>query len=109
MNKEEILKMSQQENNGRLDERELAATEKASKTGMIVGAFVCMVLIIVSELVFDMPEFALVGWLVYWVMQGSRNIVLFYHLRTKIKLIYGIIGIAFAVLFAVTWIVKVAI
>lgn len=106
MNKDEILKMSRQENKGKLDERELAALGKASRVGMLVGAFLCVALILVSEFVLNMPELALVGWMVYFAMQGSSNIVLFKYLKTHSKLIYGIIEIGFAVAFAVAIVFK---
>lgn len=106
MNKDEILKISQQENKGKLDERELAAFGKASRVGMLVGGLLCVALILVSEFVLNMPELALVGWMVYFAMQGSSNIVLFKYLKTPSKLIYGIIEIAFAVTFAVAIVFK---
>ena len=106
MNKDEILKKSQQENKGKLDERELAAFGKASRVGMLVGGLLCVALILVSEFVLNMPELALVGWMVYFAMQGSSNIVLFKYLKTPSKLIYGIIEIAFAVTFAVAIVFK---
>ena len=106
MNKDEILKISQQENKGKLDERELAAFGKASRVGMLVGGLLCVALILVSEFVLNMPELALVGWMVYFAMQGSSNIVLFKYLKTPFKLIYGIIEIALAVTFAVAIVFK---
>lgn len=106
MNKEEILKMSQQENKGKLDERELEAFGKASRVGMLVGALLCVALILVSEFVLNMPELALAGWMVYFAMHGSSNIVLYKHLKTHSKLIYGVVEIAFAVTFAVAIVFK---
>lgn len=106
MNKDEILKISQQENKGKLDERELAVFGKASRVGMLVGGLLCVALILVSEFVLNMPELALVGWMVYFAMQGSSNIILFKYLKTPSKLIYGIIEIAFAVAFAVAIVFK---
>ncbi|MEE1279333.1 MAG: DUF6442 family protein [Oscillospiraceae bacterium] len=106
MNKEEILKMSQQENKGKLDEREIAALGKASRIGMLVGALLCVVLILAGEFLLNMPELGLVGWIVYFAMQGSSNVVLYKHLKTRGKLIYGIIELAFAVAFAVAIVFK---
>lgn len=106
MNKEDILKMSQRENKGKLDERELAAFGKASRVGMLVGAFLCVILILVSEFVLNKPELSLVGWMVYFAMQGSSNIVLFKYLKTRSKLVYGIIEIGFAVAFVIALVVK---
>ena len=100
MNKEEILKKSQQENKGKLDEREMQAFGKASRIGMLVGGLLCVALVLISEFILNMPELALVGWMVYFAMQGSSNIVLFKHLKTRSKLIYGIAELVFAVAFA---------
>ena len=106
MNKEDVLKLSQQENKGKLDERELAAFGQASRVGMFVGALLCVVLILVSEFVLDKPEFSFVGWLVYFGMRGSSNIVMFKYLKIRSKLIYGIIEIVCAIVFAVALVVK---
>ena len=44
MNKDEILKMSREENEGKHDEREMMAYGTASRVGMLVGAIICAVL-----------------------------------------------------------------
>ena len=106
MNKEEILKMSQQENKGKLDEREQAAFGKASRVGMLVGALLCVVLVLVSEFILKKPELALAGWMVYFAMQGSSNIILYTQLKNRSKLIYGIIETIFAIAFAVAVVFK---
>lgn len=106
MNKDEILKMSREENEGRHDEREMIVYGAASRVGMLVGAIICAVLVFASEVLFHIPEIGLVGWLVYFAMQGSGNIVLYKHLKNYRNLIWGIIEIAFAVVFAVALIIK---
>lgn len=106
MNKDEILKMSQRENKGKFDERELDAFGKASRVGMLVGALLCVVLAFVSDVVFDMHELALAGWMLYFAMEASNNIVLFRYLKKRSNLIYGIIGILIAVVFAVAIVFK---
>lgn len=52
MNKDEVLKMSREENEGRHDEREIIAFGTASRAGMLVGALVCVLLVFASELLF---------------------------------------------------------
>ena len=106
MNKDEILKMSREENDGRHDEREMMAYGTASRVGMLVGAIICAVLVFASELLFHIPEIGLVGWLVYFAMQGSGNIVLFEKLKSRRNLIWGIIEIVFAVAFAVALVIR---
>ena len=100
MNKDEILKMSQQENKGKPDELEVAAFGKASRVGMLVGALLCVVFVLVGTLVLDMPELAFASWTVYFSILGSNSIVMYKHLKTRSKLICGIVDIAFAVLYA---------
>lgn len=106
MNKDEILKRSRQENEGKHDECEIAAYGTASRVGMLVGAFVCVALILTSNFIFHIPEIGLVGWLVYFAMQGSSNIVLFNKLKNRKHLIWGIVEIVFACVFAVTIVIK---
>lgn len=106
MNKDEILKMSRKENEGRHDEREMIVYGTASRMGMLVGAIICAVLVFASELLFHIPEIGLVGWLVYCAMQGSGNIVLYKNLKNRRNLIWGIIEIALSVALTVALIVK---
>lgn len=58
------------------------------------------------EQIFHIPEIGLVGWLVYFAMQGSSNIVLYKDLKNRRNLIWGIIEIAFAVAFAVVLVIR---
>ena len=106
MNKDEILKMSREENEGRRDEYEMMAYGTDSRVGMLVGAIICAVLVFASELIFHIPEIGLVGWLVYCSMQGSGSIVLYQKLKNRRNLIWGIIEIAFAVAFAVVLVIR---
>lgn len=102
MKKDEILKMSREENEGRYDEREMAAFGAAARIGMLVGGFLCAILVVLSEFVFNKHEIGLAAWLVYFSMQGSNYIALFVKLKAKRQLIYGMIDLAAAVVFAIT-------
>lgn len=106
MDKDEILKMSREENEGRHDEREMIAYGTASRVGMLVGAIICAVLVFTSELLFHIPEIGLVGWLVYFAMQGSGNIALYKELKNNRNLIWGVIEIVFAVAFAIVLVIR---
>ncbi len=101
MNKEDVLNISRKENKGRYDEREMLAFYRASRVGMLVGGALCVILILVSEFILKMPQIALVGWMVYFAMQGSADIVLYVRLKTGWKLTCGIAEIVFAAAFAV--------
>ncbi|MBR5947167.1 MAG: hypothetical protein IKZ82_00780 [Clostridia bacterium] len=104
MNKEDILERSRQENKGKPDEFEVMAFGKASRMGMLVGAVICMILVIVSRWVIDRPELALASWMIYMAMQGASNIVLYKHLKRQEKLISAIVCTGFAILFAVAFV-----
>ena len=106
MNKDEILKMSREENEGRRDEYEMIAYGTASRVGMLVGAIICAVLVFAGELLFHIPEIGLVGWIVYCAMQGSGSIVLFQKLKNRRNLIWGIIEIALAAALAVALVIR---
>lgn len=106
MNKEEILKMSQLENKGREDERELQALGKASRVGMIVGAILCVIMVVIWRVI-DIPELALASLLVYFSMQGSKDILMYYYLKERSKLVFGIIGIICSIVFAVGLVCKI--
>ena len=109
MNKDEILRMSRKENEGKHDERERIAFGTASRVGNLVGAFVCVALVLASEFLFHIPEIGLVGWLVYFATQGSSNIVMYKELRIRRKLIWGVTELVFATAFAVVLVVKSAV
>ena len=106
MNRDDILKMSRQENEGRYDEREMLALGKASKVGMAVGALLCVALVLLSEFVFDCPEVGLVGWMVYFSMEGSSKIVQYKELKKRGELVWGIIEIVFALAFFAALVIK---
>lgn len=100
MDKETILKISREENEGRHDEREILAFGKAARAGLLAGAIVCVMLVFAGKLIFHIPEIGLVGWFVYFAMQGSANIVLFRDLRKRYHLVWAIIELTCAAAFA---------
>ncbi len=84
MNKDEILKMSREENKGRHDEREMIAYGTASKVGMLVGALVCG---ICKRVAFSYSGNR-TGWPArIFCMQAISNIVLFKNLKKRRNLI----------------------
>ena len=106
MDKESVLKMRREENEGRRDEREMAVSTAASKGGMLFGGLVCIVLVFLGRLVLNAPEVSLAGWMVYFSMYAGSNFVLFRELRNRRNLIWGIITAAVAVGFCVALVMK---
>ena len=106
MNKEEILKISRTENEGKRDEREIMVSGTASRFGMAVGILMCTLLVFASEFLFNIPEIGLAGWLVYFSMYGASNFVMYKELKIRRNLNWGIMATAAAVVVAVLLIVK---
>ena len=106
MEKDYILKMSREENAGRRDEREMAIAAAASKVGMLVGGFVCIVLVFLGTLVLNAPEISFAGWMVYFSMYASCNFVLFRKLGNRQNLIWGIIAAVVAAGFCAALVLK---
>lgn len=102
MDKEQILKMSRQENHGNPDERELYALGKASRTGLLIGTVICIALVFVSKFC-NVPAVGMVGWIVVFAMHGSSNLALYKHLSENSYLRKGIVGIAAAIGFTIAF------
>ena len=86
MDKESILKMSREENEGRRDEREMAVSAAASKVGMLVGGLVCIVLVFLGRLILSAPEISLAGWMVYFSIRVSFR--LFFNISFSFILLH---------------------
>ena len=99
MNKDEILRLSREENEGGHDEREHYAFGTASRIGMATGALLCTLLVVASKLL-DVPEIGLAGWMVYFGMFGAGYLALYRELRRQRDLIWGIVDLAVALAFA---------
>ena len=102
MEKDEILELSRKENDGTHDEMALAAFGAAAKAGMLCGAIVCMVLVLLSEFLFHVKEIAIVGWLVYFSMYSTCYTVLYSKLKQKAMLARAIVTLIAALAFLFT-------
>lgn len=101
MKKEDVLKMSRKENEGKHDEREMAAYSAACKVGFLVGGILCAVLIFVAEVILQVREIGMVAWMIYAAMYGSNSIILYTQLRKRTHLVCGIVALIVAVAFTV--------
>ena len=80
MNKDEILKMSREENqNG--DEREEKIKLRSYAISAAIGALLCMVFVFIEEIVFDRST-ALI-WIIYFGMMLSKSILDAVKLKKK--------------------------
>lgn len=106
MNKDEILKMSREENQGQSDERELQARSEASRIGMLVGAAVCAALVFASNFILNAPEIGLASWLVYCSMNGGGCLALFHKLGNRHDLLWGLVEILITVALAALLVIR---
>lgn len=101
MNKEEILRMSREENEGRQDEYETAAASTAAKAGMLAGGLVCVALAFIGKFILKLPAISFAGWMVYFAMYAASNFVLFRKLGNRRNLFWGIVTAAASVGFCI--------
>ena len=106
MEKEAILQMSREENEGKRDEREMAAVSAASAMGMLAGGLVCILLVFVGRYVVNIPEISFAGWMVYFAMYGGNNLALYKSLGNRRNLVWGIVSIVLSVAFGAAIVLK---
>ena len=95
MNKDEILKMSREENqNG--DEREEKIKLRSYATSAAIGALLCMIFVFVEEIVFDRN--AILIWIIYFGMMFSKGILDAIKLKKKFDIVLSILwGLCFII------------
>ena len=100
MNKEEILKKAQMENNG-VDEVKRAAENEAGKISMAIGAAACMLMNLLDSLFLHTDVIGEACWIIYGTMISSRLWVEGAYLKKKGYLIGGAVTTAFVILLTV--------
>lgn len=78
---------------------------EAGRIGMLVGALLCVAMVLLSVFVLKVPVIALTCWTIYFAMQGSGNLVLYLRQKDRSKLIIAGIELVCAVAFLVAVIV----
>lgn len=104
MKKEEILEKSRKENKGKLDELGMKHIADAGKIGMVVGASLCVLFVVLAE-IFNTPIIGLSAWSIYFAMMGSNRLYLYIKERNSLNLVQTILWLSFAVAFLVGTIV----
>lgn len=97
MDKEKILQMSRKENEGQQDEWEQSIEFKSARLSKAVGLTVCVLLALFCDFLLLNRLISLVGWIVFFAMEGSSNLYLYWHNKKSSKLIWGILEIVCAV------------
>lgn len=98
MNKDEILVKSRKENRNK-DLPELEASYRAGAIAMRVGATVCVLLAVLSEVLADRMIYS--PWIIYFSILGTHWTVRFVSLKKKSDLVMAAIFFILAILGAV--------
>lgn len=93
MNKEEILKKAQMENNG-VDEVKRAAEREAAMTSRVVGAFACLFFTFMDRLVFKTDVINQICWIIYGTMVTTDAWVYAVKLKKKRYCLLALLGSA---------------
>lgn len=100
MNKDDILKMSREENqNG--DEREEKIKLRSYATSAGIGALLCMIFVMIENFVFDRR--ATLIWIIYSGMMFSKSIMDAVKLKKRfdigLSVIWGLVYIIYIVIY----------
>ncbi len=106
MDKESVLKMSREENDGLRDERGRMVPAAASKVGMLVGGLVCIVLVFLGRLVLNVPDISFAGWMVCFLLYAGSNSALFGKSGNRRNLIWGFLTAAASAGFCAALVMK---
>lgn len=97
MDKEQVLKMSRQENTRGKDEWEQSVDTKAGDISAVVGLFVCLLLVFVAAPILDNHQLAQGAWMVYFAMLGSSNLYKYLKTKKKTKLLGAVLQLFCAI------------
>lgn len=98
MDKDRILTLSRQENNGKDGEWEKTILNKAATAARVVGLALSVLLVLADDLLFHTRYIGLVSWIIFFGMEGASNLILYLHFKKKSKLISTIVDISCAVI-----------
>lgn len=101
MDKEKILQLSREENEGMMDELEQSVEEQAAQLGKTVGIVICLLLVFLSDWVLNNRSLGQGAWLVYFAMEGSSNLFKYLKTKKRSKLVWAVFELFCSVAFMV--------
>ena len=96
MTKDEILKMSREENKN-MDEREQAITLRGADIAKTVGLALCMIVVFLSDTLGADPAAGLGAFAIYWGMNGTDYAYRAWHLRKGKNILMAVFAFAFCI------------
>lgn len=101
MDKDQILEMSRNENNGKPDEWEQSVVEQAAQLGKSVGLFVCILVVLLAEFVLQNRDLGRGAWIVYFAMEGSSDLYKYLKMKKRSKLIWAVLELFCAITYVI--------
>ena len=101
MNREDILKLSREENIGRDGEYENSVYNIAALVSRTVGIFLCGLIVVACYIWDEYKPFAQVACFIYFAMEGSYDLVIYDQTHKRSKLIWGALKVFCACIFAI--------
>ena len=93
MEREEILRKSRVENEGKESEWEKSVASKASRAGKATGIALCVILVLLDDIFLNTKIIGLASWIVFFAMEAASDLVLYLSYKKKSKLVLFIIDI----------------
>jgi hypothetical protein len=81
MDKDQILQMSRNENEGQPDEWEQSIEKQAAQVGKAAGLVTCILLVFLAEYVLHNRNVGRAAWIVFFAMEGTSYLCK--YLKTK--------------------------
>ena len=91
MDKDHILQMSRNENEGQPDEWEQSIEKQAAQIGKAVGIAICLLLVLLAEWVLDNRDIAQGAWTVYFSMEGCSDLYKYLKTKKRSKLFWAVL------------------
>ena len=102
MTKDEILKMSREENKN-MDEREQGIILRGADIAKTVGLALCMIVVFLSDILGADPAAGLGAFAIYWGMNGTDYAYRAWHLHKRKNIIIAVCSFAFCISFVVAY------
>ena len=93
MNKDDILRLSRKEFEGKDSEWEQSVANKASNAARTAGLILCVLLVLLDDLYLNSRVVGMVAWIVFFAMEAASDTILYLNYRKKSKLIWAIVDI----------------
>lgn len=97
MDKDQILQMSRNENEGQPDEWEQSIEKQAAHVGKAVGLAICLLLVFLAECVLHNRDVGRAAWIVFFSMEGSSYLCKYRKTKKRSHLFWAVLELFCAV------------